>query len=175
MSLVKEIIRRQLDMSGMLLLRASKTLSEDEFLHEPPHGGSMAWTLNHLAALQDWAVNRVFSRSRPKLSRETREAFKGGRPVTDSDRAKLRPKGEIENFFAEEQYETISALDNFSETHWNQSTPSGCRFPTYGTLWEHLATHNHWHLGAISVALPKVAQIVLVAPRFYTVDPQDSE
>lgn len=175
MSVVKEIIRRQLDISGTLLLRASKTLSEEEFFYEPKNGGSMAWTLNHLCALQDWAVNRVFLDAQPKLDRETREAFKGGRSVTEADRAKLGTKSEIENRFTQEQYGTIQALDNFDEKSWNVSTPSGCRFPTFGMLWEHLATHNHWHMGAISATLPQVAHIVLVAPRFYTVDPKDSE
>ena len=171
MSLAKEIVSRQLDVSGTLLLRASSTLSNDEFFYEGP-GGSMAWTLNHLSALQDWAVNRVFLKGKPKLNSETREAFKGGRAVTSDDRKKLGSKSEIESFFAEEQYQTIQTLGKFDEASWNTSTPSGCRFPTLGTLWEHLATHNHWHLGAISASLPRITPILLVAPRFYTVDPE---
>lgn len=175
MSKLKEIIRRQLDTSGNLLLRASKTLSNDDFFFETPTAASVAWTLNHLSDLQDWSVNRVFNEVVPKTDRVTREAFKGGRPITDADREKLGSKEDIEARFAQEQFETIRALNEFDESRWNGSTPSGCRFPTYGTLWEHLATHNFWHLGAISVSLPQVAHLVQVAPRFYTVDPKDDE
>lgn len=175
MSKLKEAIRRQLDTSGTLLLRASKTLTDKDFFSETPTSASVAWTLNHLAALQDWSVNRVFKSTSPKMDRSTREAFKGGRPVTDADRDKLGSKSEIEANFAQEQFETIRALDTFDDDLWNVSTLSGCRFPTYGILWEHLATHNFWHLGAISVSLPQVAHLVQVAPRFYTVDPQDDE
>jgi hypothetical protein len=174
MSRVKEIIRRQLDHSGIMLLSAAKALSDDEFFWEPPVGGSMASTMRHLSGRQDWAGNRGFNQTEPKLRRGEREAFKGGRAITDSDREMLRDRSVIEGEFANEQYQTIQALDAFDEEGWNVSTPSGCRFPTYGILWEHLATHNHWHLGAISVSHPKLTQLVMVAPRYYTVDPQDN-
>ncbi|MFS2039837.1 DinB family protein [Agrobacterium tumefaciens] len=171
---LKDTIRRQLDTSGTLLLRASKSLTNEEFFSEPSNGGSMAWTLRHLSGLQDWAVNRVFAGATPKFDRELREAFKGGREITDEDRQRLGDRTEIEGVFAQEQFETIEALNRFDVDRWDNSTPSGCRFPTYGTLWEHLATHNYWHLGALSVSHPRLAQLVLVAPRFYSVDPDES-
>lgn len=173
MTSVKELIRRQLDTSGNLLLRSSHLLDDEEFFYEPNAGASMAWTLLHLATLQDWAVNRVFLSLDPKFSREIREAFKGGRDFEENDAKHLTSKMDIEAKFSREQYETIIALDSFDEENWNVSTPSGCRFPTFGILWEHLATHNYWHLGAISVSHPRLTNAVLVAPRFYSVDPQE--
>ncbi|CAN0655792.1 DinB family protein [uncultured Nitratireductor sp.] len=173
MSGIKDAIRRQIDTSGTLLLRVSKTLSDDGFFEEPANGGSMAWTLTHLFTLQDWARNRVFGGVEPRVDRASREAFKGGRAVYDEDRDRLGTRREIENAFANEQYRTIAALNAFDVAKWDQPTPSGCRFPAYGALWEHLAAHNYWHLGALSVSHPHILHLTLVAPRFYSVDPEE--
>jgi DinB superfamily len=131
-SLVKQVLKRQIDDSGVLLLKASSVLSDEEFVFEPDNGASMAWTLGHLAALQDWAIHRVFLTQEPKFSRELREALKGGRPVSESDREKIANRAEVEATFARTQANTIDVLHKFDENDWNKSTPSGCRFPTYG-------------------------------------------
>jgi hypothetical protein len=170
MSLVKEALKRQLDNSGILLLKAASVLSNDEFFAEPANGASMAWTLGHLTALQDWALHRVFLKDEPKFDKEKREALKGGRAIVDSDRVHFKDRQQIETEFSVTQADVIHALHNFNEDHWNHSTPSGCRFPTYGSLWEHLAVHTFWHLGELSATIPRIAHLTLLAPRFYSVD-----
>ena len=173
MSELKAAMKRQIDHSGVLLLKIASSLSDEEFFYKPESGGSMAWTLGHLAALQDWAINRVFQGTAPRLERDAREALKGGRAILEEDHQYFENRASVTELFASTQSETLKVLHNYDEAKWNGSTPSGCRFPTYGALWEHLALHNSWHLGAISVTLPRVARLALSAPRFYSVDPED--
>jgi hypothetical protein len=170
MSLLKEALKRQLDNSGILLLKAASVLSDEEFFSQPTNGASMAWTLGHLTALQDWALHRVFLKDEPLFTREKREALKGGRHIMDSDKVHFSDRHETEANFSKTQTDLIHALHDFNENDWNQSTPSGCRFPTYGTLWEHLAVHNFWHLGELSATTPRISHLTLLAPRFYSTD-----
>ncbi len=176
MTTVKNVIKRQIDSSGILLLNASKILTDDEFKEEHDGGVSMAWVLGHLTALQDWAVHRVFLEEEPKLNRTIREAFKGGRKIVDSDREHIGTKEEMEQQFAESQYITIRTLESFDDSLWDKETPSACRFPTLGSLWEHLGVHNYWHLGQVGSVIPKLvgSNLTLSVPRYYTVDPIDS-
>jgi len=175
MTNVKNIIKRQIDSSGITLLNASRLLSDEEFFEECCGNVSMAWTLGHLAAFQDWAVNRVFLENEPILGRETREALKGGREITEMDRALLPSKAELENFFIQTQALTISTLEEFNEELWDQETPSGCRFPTLGSLWENLGVHNIWHLGNVGGVIPKLvgSNVTVAVPRYYSVDKED--
>jgi hypothetical protein len=173
MSTLKQAIKRQIDHSGTLLLKCSSALSDEEFFQVGSGGASMAWTLGHLTALQDWSVNRVFQNSEPKFSHEQREALKGGRELRKEDLQFISDRPAVEKSFSDQQYETIRCLDAFDVERWHEPTPSGCRFPFYGSLWEMLAVHNSWHLGAISVSIPRIADLTLTAPRYYTVDPQD--
>jgi len=169
MSALKKNIRRQIDSSGQLLINAASIVKNAEFFDERP-GGSMAWTLNHLTALQDWSINRVFLETEPVWTRAEREAFKGGRAIAARDREFYGDKSQIIDVFTNSQFETLKTLERFDEERWDVSTPSGCRFPSYGTLWEHLGSHNFWHLGALSVAYPDLTSILQVAPRHYAVD-----
>jgi hypothetical protein len=173
MTLLNQAIMRQIDHSGVLLLKVASVLTDEEFFFQPTSGASMAWTLGHLSALQDWAVNRVFLGREPLFSRERREALKGGRKIHKDDHSHFNERPELQQTFASSQERTLQVLSDYPEEKWNQPTPSGCRFPTYGALWEHLAVHNGWHLGAISVSLPRVSQMTLFAPRFYSVDTHD--
>lgn len=170
MSNLKQSLKRQIDHSGNLLLKCSSVLTDEEFFYKPEIGASMAWTLGHLAALQDWAVQRVFLSEKPEFSRDKRDALKGGREVTEEDLQFISDRPEVERTFARVQFNTIAELHQFDEKRWNEATPSGCRFPTLGTLWEHLSSHNFWHLGMLSASIPRLATLTLIAPHFYTVD-----
>jgi hypothetical protein len=103
MSLLKEALKRQIDNSGNLLLKAASVLSDTEFFAEVANGASMAWTLGHLSVLQDWALHRVFLGDEPQVSREKREALKGGRAVTEADKIHLNNRHDIELTFAKTQ------------------------------------------------------------------------
>ena len=173
MSILKEALKRQMDTSGNLLLRASKTLSKDEFFLDPSSGPSMAWTLGHITALQDWSLHQVFQNVECQIDHEAREALKGGRPIRGQDRKFFNDKEKLEKEFSATQLEMITLLNSFDEEKWNQSPPSGGRFSSYGSLWEHLAVHNFWHLGQLASTYPKLTSIVLLAPRDFTVDPDE--
>jgi hypothetical protein len=174
MSILKQALKRQIDSSGILLLKAASALSDQEFGDHTLKGASMAWTLGHISALQDWSLHRVFLKDEPEFGREKREALKGGRLLREGDHEYTANRREVEATFEKTQSQLVHYLHTFDEATWNASTPSGCRFPTYGALWEHLAVHNFWHLGAIAITYPRIARITLLAPRFYSVDHNES-
>lgn len=170
MSTPKDVVKRQLDASGTLILNVSSALSDEEFFHEPKVGASLAWSLGHLAALQDWCVSNVVASEERLIDKSKREVFRGGRRITGEDRKAIPSRRELEALFRDTQTRAIAALEKFDLSRWDEATPTGCRFPTLGAVWEHLASHNFWHLGQMSACVPRLAGTTLTVniPRHYS-------
>ncbi|NEI24086.1 hypothetical protein GUK30_32590 [Rhizobium leguminosarum] len=175
MSSAGRVVMRSLDETGIKLRQLSEILSEDEFYAEGTSAVSMAWTFMHILSLEDWTINRIMRRAAPVLPYEVREAFKGGRPVTDEDRKKILPRRELEAQFSATREETLRLLSGFDESRWDEQTPVDCRFPTLGTVWENLANDCWWHLGQLSSSVPRFSgtTMAVTKPRYHSTDPDD--
>jgi hypothetical protein len=164
MNSAKDVVRRLLDQSGIILLKASEVLTDDEFFFEPPDGASMAWTLGHLAAFQDWSLTNFSPGERRVLDSETREFFRGGKLITEEDKRLYKGRHEMEALFRDTQARTIKALNAFDLDRWGEPTPTGCRYPNAGAVWESMAYENYWHLGQLSVCIPRLSGTSLTVP-----------
>ena len=55
----RDVIKRMIDNGGSLLIKCAEVLHPEEFFFQPRYGASMAWTLGHLAAFQDWSMSNI--------------------------------------------------------------------------------------------------------------------
>ena len=160
-SLIKQIVRRQMNHSGNILLCAMEPMSEDEFFKGGVNGVSPAWSIGHLACVTDlfcgWIdvgkelpddIHHIFNRL---------ELVDDPPPKCDTvDRTKVSKKS-IMMFFRRAQIRALRLLDEFDLTRWNQATPDGMpeSLPYWGAIWEALGVHTYWHLGELSGCLPR--------------------
>ncbi|WP_338061211.1 DinB family protein [Pseudovibrio axinellae] len=166
---------RSLDQSGTKLRSLSESMSDDEFFAEDQTGMSVAWHYCHLLSLEDWTVNRVILEGKPKLPFEFRDAFRGGRPITDQDRGLFPTKLKLESDFSRTRESSLLVLSKFDDSNWNRSTPNDCRFATLGDVWENLANDSWWHIGYVAATVPRCVGSLqaTMKPRFYSTDLDD--
>ena len=71
---------------------------------------------------------------------------------------------DLEGIYRSTQSRTLAALKNFETDRWDEPSPDTVprdRFPTLGSIWEHLAFHNVWHLGHIAASVPRLSRTAL--------------
>lgn len=163
MNTARDAVMRLMDNSAALLLRAGDSLDDDEFFAQPEVGASFAWTLGHLAAFQDWALSNIDSVQERFLDSDTREFFRGGKPISE-DFPAFGARAEIEDLFKSTQARALSVLRDFDIDRWAETTPTGCRYPTMGAVWESMAYENFWHLGQLSVCIPQFQGTAITVP-----------
>ena len=152
-----------------LLFRAIRVIDDEEFFDQPERGPSMAWTVGHLACVQDFFVAKVTGAQRG-IPEEVNEIFKGGRRLLADESRSYPTRMELEAMFRASHEAAMKALADFSEDLWDRNlAPEDTkevgmeRFPTYGSIWETLATHTHRHLGQLSITVPKLSCGSIVA------------
>lgn len=156
MSNPKDVINRLLGQSAEALVRASSLLSDAEFFAQPEIGASMAWTLLHLASYQNWFISIISPNYLCKHLELRSDIFKGGRPFSEEDIEHYRSKAETIQIFLTTQAQLLDQLAAFDVSQWDQPAPNDTPFPTLGSIWENIATENYWHLGQLSVSVPRL-------------------
>lgn len=161
--LPKLIVRRQLNRSGNTLVAALEPLKDEEFFKGGPSGISAAWTMGHLACVNDLFA-AALDDGKLAFSQEAHSAFNdlavGDRKFATRAEAvdpQLFPKLKIITMMRQAQIRVLKVLDVFDIRRWNEPSPDRIAdtLPTLGSLWEHLAVHTYWHLGELSSAVER--------------------
>jgi hypothetical protein len=161
--LPKLIVRRQLNRSGNTLVAALEPLKEDEFFRGGPSGISAAWTVGHLACVNDLFA-AALDDGKLAFPPEAHTAFNdleiGDRKFAtraDAVDPQLFSKSKIITMMRQAQVRLLKVLDVFDVRRWDDPSPDRIAdsLPTMGSLWEHMAVHTYWHLGELSSAVER--------------------
>lgn len=155
--LSKQIIKRQLNRSGNILMSAVEPLPDEEFFKGGSNGVSIAWTMGHLACVMD-LFGSWLAHDKPRHAPEIHKVFNSldigakGPEKWETVDPQLHPKAEIMLRFRQSQIRLLQILADFDLSLWNQMPPSHVpdTLPTYGAIWEALGVHTYWHLGELS-------------------------
>jgi hypothetical protein len=179
--LVKQLVRRQMNHSGNILLMGMEPLTDDEFFSGGPNGISPAWTVGHLACVLDLFTSWVV-RCKLALPREVYAVFnpiwiakREGTKAEGVDR-KVFPKAEIMLLYRRAQVRALDALTDFDVGLWEVRPPDDVPdvLPTYGSIWQTLGAHTYWHLGELTGCISKFHGTYTLNSAinyFYDVDP----
>jgi hypothetical protein len=163
MTTAKQVVARQIDRSGNILLLGLEPVSNDEFFEELPTGFSAAWTIGHLACVADlfssWLDGRrtVLSRSVHQVFNETNLAEPSAVSKAASVDRETFPKVVLLRVFCQTVTKALRVLDEFDLSQWDAPAPAGVPVSllTGGAVWEHLAVHVYWHLGELAGSMPR--------------------
>ncbi len=149
----RDVIIDQLGVGQRLIGMFTEGVSDQEYFERSTEETNhIAWLLGHIACTEDWAVVLITG-SASGLPPLMHELFtKGCNCLPDASRYPAR--AEIDEHFAAMRVRTVEALRLFDESRWDEESPEGSPrdfFPTLGSLWGLLATHQFWHIGQIAV------------------------
>ncbi len=160
--LAKQIIKRQLNRSGNIMLSAVEPLSEDEFFEGQPNGASVAWTIGHLACVMDLFCSWLSGTPR-RFDPQIHGVFNALDFGLDSPPKwtvvdpQLYDKAHVLFLFRQAQVYALDVLEDFDTSRWD--TACGAHIPdtlpTYGAIWESLGVHTYWHLGELAGGVPR--------------------
>ena len=166
---VRDLIARQLDRSGTILLRALEPLAGEEFYAENANGYSAAWTVGHLAAVCDllsfWfdtgpllfdpLFHRVFNDT-TVAQVQPGEVPAGATVASKARQAVFYPKADLLQRFEQAMIKALRVLAAFDVTQWDTPAPSVPRsLGTGGAVWEALAVHVYWHCGELAGSMER--------------------
>lgn len=160
--LVKQVVRRQMNQAGNILLSGLEPLTDQEFFAGGPNGISPAWTVGHLACVVDlftsWITERgtVLPKAVHAVFNPLEIAKKTGTKAEQVD-ARAFPKADILLLFRQSQVRALHVLRDFDARRWEEPTPNTVpeTLPTYGAIWQALGVHTFWHLGELCGCIPK--------------------
>lgn len=165
METAKDVVKRLVDSGTSLMVKCAQVLTREEFFFQPTYGASMGWTLGHLSAFVDWSMSNIDKNETRRLDSETREFFRGGRAVSQSDMvSRFQNPSDLIGLYIETHQRAISLLDAFDIARWREPTPTGCRYPNLGAVWESIAYENFWHLGQVGTCVPRIRGTSLAIP-----------
>lgn len=150
---VKEMLLAQLGTGEYLFDKFTSDLSDAEYFKVPAaNTNHVAWNIGHIATSEDSMVAAVTGGSM-KFSQDLHKMF-GGSSECFEDAAKYPSRGEIDEMRQNARANAIEQIKMFDEAKWNDPAPQGWPtdlFPTLGSVWALLATHQFWHIGQITV------------------------
>ncbi len=153
MSNMKDLLLGQLETGEFLFDKFTSDLSDGEYFKLPaPNTNHVAWNVGHIATSEDSMVAAVTG-SEMKLPEDLHKMF-GGSSECFEDAAKYPSRGEIDEMRINARANAIEQLKMFDEVKWGDQSPEGWPtdlFPTLGSIWALLPTHQFWHIGQITV------------------------
>lgn len=158
MSALKSTFNRMIQTSDARFFQCIGVLSEEEFYFEPVAGASAAWATGHIINSQDYFVSRMYDC--PRQFDQFEKVFRGGRDLTETDYSLYPNRVEFESAFRQCHEVTIEKLMAFDESKWD--IPIAAKEvgdSTYFSpvmMWEFIARHTFYHLGQLSVTLPRL-------------------
>jgi uncharacterized damage-inducible protein DinB len=155
---LKQTVNRMIQTSNARLFQCLSVLSDEEFFEEPAQGASVAWTVGHLINSSDYFVSRIYER--PRLFEQYEKVFRGGRVLTFEDINSYPGRRDFETDFRNCHETTITSLNEFNISLWDENVqPLNVGDSTYfsrGMMWEFIARHTFYHLGQLSVTVPRL-------------------
>jgi hypothetical protein len=159
---LKGLIARQMNRGGNTLLCGLEPLSTDEFFANTAGGISAAWTVGHIACVND-LFSSWFSGDRV-IDEETHRIFNNLAILPPTGVSKAAsvdpgryPKQTLLYLLRQGQTKALRALDAFDPARWD-APPPPCAPDTLqscGAVWEHLSVHTYWHLGELTGLLSR--------------------
>lgn len=160
---LKAVIARQMNRSGNTLLAGLEPVNDDEFYAVAPNGISAAWTIGHIACVND-LFSSWFAGGRMLLDAATHKIFNNLEIAEPSGISKgasvdrqVRTKRKLLLHLRQTQVKALQVLEDFDPSSWESPIPSGLpdTLMTCGAVWEHLAVHTYWHLGELGALMPR--------------------
>ncbi len=153
MASAKDVLLRQLEVSGMLIEKMTADLSDEEYFKMPmPGTNHVAWLVGHIAVSEERMAAAICG-TNTTTDEATQELFKAGSTCTD-DAGTYPARSQIDAMFRDSRANMIEKLKAFDDAKWNEPSPEDWDknfFPTLGSMWSMMGTHPFWHVGHITV------------------------
>lgn len=150
---LKDVIIEQLRSGQLFIEKLTEDLSDAEYFVPPIEGANhVGWILGHIACSEDWALSLVTG-SKLRIPQSAHDMFRG-RSKCVPDAPKYPSRKEMDELFGNNRAETVEVLKAFDDNKWGDPLPEDVPrdfFPTLGSLWGTLGTHQFWHIGQITV------------------------
>ena len=160
---IKAVVARQMNRSGNTLLAALEPVSDDEFYATAPNGISAAWTIGHIACVNDlfssWIADgdMLLHSTAHQIFNSLEIAEPSGISKGASVNQEQWTKKTLFLNLRRAQVKALQILDEFDAARWETPVPSGAPdlLMTCGSVWEHLSVHTYWHLGELAAIMPR--------------------
>jgi len=152
MSTLNEVILQQLELGGGLIERFTGDIADAEYFIPAIAGGNhIGWLLGHVARTEDWAVSQIAGTPQ-RFDQRLNDLFRGGSACTP-DATNYPSRRGIDELFRNARSHTREVLMSFDAARWEERSPAAgpdSFFPTLGSLWNLVGTHQFWHIGQIT-------------------------
>lgn len=153
MSIAKNVIQNQLDTGMFLIEKFTADLSDQDYFHAPVASSNhTAWILGHLATSDDRMLSTITGKPH-RLPKDHHELFRGGAPC-DPSPSRYPARKAMDELFRTQRAHVVEALKMADQKSWDEPCPDENMrrfFPTVGSLWGMLGTHQFWHIGQLTV------------------------
>ena len=149
----KDVVLQQLESGQMLIEMLTADLTDAEYFVPAVAGTNhVGWILGHLGQSEDWMIFTITGAAR-KASEDHQKLF-GGSSECIADAAVYPSRKTLDEMFRVNRARAKEALQNFDVSHWDDPSPDGDFpkdfFPTIGSIWGMMGTHQFWHIGQIT-------------------------
>lgn len=149
----KDVVVQQLIFGQTLFEMFTSDLSDAEYFIPAAKGTNhAAWILGHVAQTEDWMVGLLTGAERT-VSEDLQKLF-GGSSECSPDADKYPPRKELDEMFRSNRARAIKAAQTVDDGCWDDAAPEGGlpqdSFPTVGSIWGMMGTHQFWHLGQLT-------------------------
>lgn len=144
------LLKSQLESGAWILTEAAAGLRADEFYERLPNAGESAdWIFGHIATNEDWFLSKLIGCG-IEVSEELHTVYQADFPLPTVRQHLLDREGMIGLFKAQRQ-RVVEALAKEDTSTWDSPAPDGLPavFPTKGSAWGILGTHQYWHIGQL--------------------------
>lgn len=144
------LLQSQLESGAWILIEAAAGLDADEFYERLPNAGESAdWIFGHIATNEDWFLNKLTG-SALEVSEELHSVYQADFPSPTVRQRVLDRDGMVELFKAQRR-RVVESLAEEDTSSWDAPAPGGLPavFPTKGSAWGILGTHQYWHIGQL--------------------------
>lgn len=154
--LAKQIVKRQLNRSGNILISVAEPMTDKEFFEGQANDISFAWTIGHLACVMD-LFGSWFPGGELQFPVDVHKVFNSldiepkGTKKCELVNPQEFSKSNILLLLRQAQVRLMEILEDFDLALWNIMPPCNVpdSLPTYGVIWESLGVHTYWHLGEL--------------------------
>ncbi len=153
MSNLKNLLLGQLETGAFLFDKFTSDLSDEEYFKLPvPNTNHVAWNVGHIAVSEDSEVAAITGGTM-KLSDDLRKIFSQSSECA-GEPSMYPSRRDIDEMYNNVRANTTEQLKMFDEKKWDDASPEDWptdMFPTLGSMWSILPTHQFWHIGQITV------------------------
>ncbi len=149
----KDVVVQQLMFGQTLFEMFTSDLSNEEYFIPAAEGTNhVAWVLGHIAQTEDWMIGLLTGAERT-VSEDLQELF-GGSSECSPDASKYPQRKELDDIVRSNRARAIRAAQTVDDSCWDDVAPEGGLpqnfFPTVGSIWGLVGTHQFWHLGQLT-------------------------